>query len=80
MDEWRFEMYHYKLILPGREACEPAMAHREKTLGQVQEGNSLRFPDVADGVLTLPEVEWEIVRVEESSESDGRLILRRPPG
>ena len=75
------EMYHYELILPGleRRSAEVTPRYgREKSLGPVQVGERLTFPDAAEGDLILPQVEWEVERIEQSAVLDARLVLRRP--
>jgi hypothetical protein len=75
-----FEMYEYEVILPGLDARPPEITpgyHREKTLGPMRVGQRLSFANVESGVVTMPEIEWEIEHIDESPTCDGRLILRR---
>jgi hypothetical protein len=82
MEQIGAQTYEYEVVLPGWLEAHPRgpipSYGREKTLGPLQVGRRLTFVDVALGALTLPEVEWEIERIEDSPELEGRLILRRP--
>jgi hypothetical protein len=76
----RSEIYVYELLLPGLGERPPDYIPRygrEKTLGPAEVGHRLMYPDVDGDALVLPEVEWEVCRIEESVTCDGRLTLRR---
>jgi hypothetical protein len=79
LGDWKVkdvEMYQYELVLPG--LVGHARLSVEKSLGPAQVGQRIVHPDVVDGVLTDPAVEWEVESIEESAPWDGRLVLRRP--
>ncbi len=69
-------MYEYELVLPGSKG--QSSYGREKSLGPATIGLRITSPDVGDdGALTLPQVEWEVVRIEASDDCDGLLIMQR---